>query len=97
MAEMPTCTKCGQPHWRFASCEDAPALAAKEVTREREQERLKVRPEPNTPPGYVRIGPGKFARATSHKPVYIEISPGRYGKADNYELVAPGVYRRRGN
>jgi hypothetical protein len=25
MAEMPTCSTCNKPHWRFTACADAPA------------------------------------------------------------------------
>jgi hypothetical protein len=81
MSEMPTCSKCGQPHWRFSACEDAPALAAKEVADARERERLKVKPELSTPPGMVRVGPNKFARDTGARPTYVQIAPGKYRKA----------------
>jgi hypothetical protein len=81
MSEMPTCLKCNQPHWRFADCAEAPALAARELEQAIEAERLKVRPEAKPPPGYVRVGPNKFARATDHKPTYVQIAPGKYRKA----------------
>lgn len=71
MALMPTCSTCGQPHWRFSACAEAPALAAKEIADARERERLKVIPQPKHDPPqqrkftsdrYVQVAPGKYAR-----------------------------------
>lgn len=82
MSEMPTCTKCGAAHWRFSPCAEAPALAAKEQAVARDRERLKVVPEASPPPGYVRVGPNKFARAASGAaPLYVQIAPNKFRKA----------------
>lgn len=83
MAEMPTCNTCGNRHWRFAKCEDAERLARTEAQKTAEHERLKVRAEYTAPPGYVRVGPNKFARATTQPkpPTFVQIAPGKYRKA----------------
>jgi hypothetical protein len=41
MAEMPTCSTCKKPHWRFVACADAPAPA-----------RLEGYPLKSVPEGY---------------------------------------------
>lgn len=86
MSEMPTCTTCGLPHWRFKPCAEAPALAAKEAAATRERERLKVQPELKCPPGFVRVGHNKFARdvprdGLTNRPSFVQIAPGKYRKA----------------
>lgn len=97
MSEMPTCTKCQQPHWRFKPCAEAPALIEKEQARAR----ARVIPEASAPPGYVKVGPGKFARIDADRPgvaadrTHIEIAPGKYGLAKNYVVLPGGKYARK--
>ena len=71
MAEKPTCAKCGNQHWLFTRCEQAPEAAAVELANARERERLKVIPQPKHDPPqrrkftsdtYVQVAPGKFVR-----------------------------------
>lgn len=85
--EKPTCSRCGQQHWKFTACENAEQAAAREAELAREREKLKVVPELKPPPGYVRIGVNKFARIDAQRP--------GLGGRSSYVMVAPGKYERR--
>lgn len=41
----PLCSKCGDLHWRFVKCVDAPAANAADIARAVTAEKLKVVPE----------------------------------------------------